>query len=487
MPKGKILEIISLAAIIIVRIAFITYIFVLDQPLSPRGDALFQSYLIIASKKFNLLGKEYNYPVLYCWLWSIPLFTPLIPDIYTFNTYITLIIYTNHILATLLYYMLIKELTKDYKIAITATIFWQYVSGFTWLYSLIELPKKCGRGFTWLYFLIKSPEKCSGLYAFITKASYKVGYFSGGHSSQTFLDCYTLVRLAAFNTVLASILTLNKYCTKKQKKYFLLYTLCYILSLGGHLVEGTIIAIATLAYIAVFKVSQLKKLLFAGLLGGTIASLFYTLTSPAYFTFPRILALLTACFSLPLTIIVAPILLKTLDVLAKKVEKYSPTLQKLALASLTVYCGLSLIALLIALEENTPLKSPLVTHWYIPPVEWGFKGIFAIISLAFITKYKWYNRGLKYAITYLLFLYALIILINIININLFFVTLLIYFDPLYALPFIAMIDAYIVKLWKKGTPGKLVLFIIIVTAVALGIIDNLLSACCWRHTTGFYW
>ena len=470
MPKEKRLEIISLAAIIIVRIAFITYIFVLDQPLSPRGDALFQSYLIVASKKFNLLGKEYNYPVLYCWFWSIPLFTPLIPDIYAFNAYITLIIYINHILATLLYYILIKEFTKDYKIAITATVFWQYVSGFTWLYSLIE-----------------SPEKCGGLYAFIIRASYKVGYFSGGHTSQTFLDCYTLVRLAAFNTVLASILTLNKYCTKRRKKYFLLYTFCYILSLGGHLVEGTIIAIATLAYIVVFKVSQLKKLLFAGLLGGTIASIFYILTSPAYFTFPRILALLTACFSLPLTIIVAPILLKILDVLTKKVEKYSSTLQKLALASLTVYYGLSLIAFLIALEKNIPLKSPLVTHWYIPPVEWGFKGIFAIISLAFITKYKWYNKGLKYAITYLLFLYALIILINIININLFFVTLLIYFDPLYALPFIAMIDAYVVKLWKKGKSGRLILSIIIVTAVALGVIDNLLSAYYWRHTTGFYW
>lgn len=452
-----------LIPILITKAAEVGYIYI-GSPIYPRGDSFFHAGLIVLTRKNIYATLSFAYPKLFCYIWAIPLYTPLVNNIYAFNTYLLALFFFNALASVTIYYTLAKKLFKDIKIALYSTAVWNFVSGFTWLYRFIE-----------------PLSKFKEYHLFLLRAVYRVGCFSGAYVSHTYIGGHILARLTALNLFLASTYFLVKYLEENKNRDLALYTACFTAAICGHVAEGLLIGIATLSAVALTEKVDIKKTTAVVLAGSLISLIFLTTTSSEFFIKPpRATATTITCFS--------PLLGIYLGILLKKIRKWTldplTRYHKHILGALLYIYGLSIIAFTHLLERGESIAWAEFTHWYIPPVEWGFTGLLAVISALLIVKYKWYSWGLKFTSLYLLLQGIALTAINIFNITIAYIAVPVYIEPVYSLVFLAMIAGHLAKLLEKDTLHKIAFCLIFVLSFSLLAGDTVMCAEYWRYFNG---
>ena len=462
-PKKK--EILGLTLILFFKTLILYYIYG-GSLIYPRGDAIVLAYLIILSRKNFPLTLSIGYPKFFTYLWAVPLYLIPLPDIYSFNNYLLAIFLINAYLSVILYYLLAKQLF-DENTALFSTAIWNFVSGFTWLYYFIEPPSKLG-----------------GLGAFIIRASFRIGYYSGAYVSHTLIGGHILSRLPALNAFLAAVYFLVKYLRNNGNEILYLtgFTASYIAACCGHIAEAFLISMMTAATLAIEGTQKAKKMLLSAITGGTISFLFLKLTSSHYFrAYNYNIYLTIICFSLPLGIVGGYILFTALKALSKTISKYS----KILLSAYIYYYGLSLIAFTQLIQKGGALHWSHFTHWYIPPAEWGFTGILSTIAAVLIVKNNWSTKGLKIIVLYLILQSILLAIINLSNIYFIYTTIPVYIEPTYYTLFLSMIAGHLAKLTENKPKYRAVLITLLLVLMLIPCsIDTALSAYYWKYFNG---
>ena len=486
--KQKHLETIFLSLAIAIKYLFLYYIYFQAKTLTPREDAWAHTYMIVTTVKYGPLNVPWKYPPLFIWLWSIPLYITGLHTVQQVIQYVVALGFINTALATIAYYHMAKKLTKNFPQAALATLIWLFISGFSWTYLLFNPPKE--PRIPWLIPFYTTDKEYLTLIYKIWKL---YGTYSGAVHTSTCTDGHILARLLALTLLFTGITTYINALQQKKTKHIILTAIIYTLITAGHLIEAPPFALAITTLIILYKPDKktIKQTLTTATTASIISLLILQVNRPEYISLGTTIAYHLVCFSYPIGVILGITINKTLSTLKKlsekqiNITKHKKTLIKAALATAIYIYGLSIIAFHILINKKQGIYLVYYTHWYTYTIEWGFTGLFALITLiaVFPQITEKTPLSIKFPITYIAFLLTLLTTLNTINYHITFIMYPFPIEPVLFHPFLAIIASHIILL-SKNKKTKHLLYIIIFLFFAFGSIDNLLSAKYWQIVNG---
>jgi hypothetical protein len=482
----NILEILGILSAILFNF-FVFYMAIGESNAFIRGDMWGDTHRVAVLAKYGLRGylesPVEGYPPLYAFLWlTISNILPL-----PFINGIIIIAFLNHALSVVALYVLAKNLYKDYRSALLTVILWNALSG----------------GFAWSYMIFNPPpERLSGkqLLNYIDEISVYFGKYSGTIVSPIYADGHALTRLWSLYLLFVAFAVLLKISnlSEQNRRYELIIFLSsYVQLLLGHLTEVPLIAIALfiLFILNVFDNKFIIKLLMLLTIISTVS--FIILRKISNFS-PMVIFLLSyasiiAIFS---SILLSTILkhISTYFSLSKN-HRYNYNIRHLIKCLLIIIFvhiyGLMWIA--VFLKYPFYLNWPITTVWYSPAIEWGFLGLLAILALTKLLSFRatsW-DSGLKFVVSQFAFQLILLIVLNYVNYNYFYVITPYPFQPILFLPVLALISSklFISKRSFTQKPCKIVTLLTIMFVIlifSLGSLGHILSASYWKVNNGWW-
>lgn len=459
---------------------FILYSAIGGQSVFLRGDMWGEAHTIALLNNYGLKGYVTSpiedYPPLYPLFWSALLnFLP-----FPYLNGLLIIAFFNHIFSILSFYMLSRLLLKDLKKALLAVVLWTTVSGFSWVYLLQNPPHEVLSG--------------NELLDYILEVSSHFGVYSGAVVSPIYADDHALTRLWSLGLLFVSAGSLLKahFSESSLEGGLLLFSLGFIQIMLGHITEVPLLALTLFLLILIKGHSSLTTLKMT-LLSTLILSIGSTFIVMLIHGLNKIFILIS--FTPLLAFVIATILHSGFNILRKIilvrnfVGKISRKLNaKISILFLYFY-GLMWIAFL---SSPMWINWPIATLWYFPAVEWGFLGLMSIVTIAWLgLKKSRFPFGLKFSIFLLLLQLALLICLNYLNYNFFFIHQPYPFHPLLFFPVLSLIASNIfpTTFTRKRSLHRrhFCLSVALIVIFSISTLDHILSSSYWMTNSGWWW
>ena len=445
-----------------------------------RGDMWGEANAVAFMNNYGL--KAYmtspieGYPPFYALFWSA--ITGLAP--FPFLNGLLIVAFFDHLFSVIAFYLLARALFRDQKAALLAVVLWATLSGFSWVGVSLNPPNGVLSG--------------TPLFEYISAVAQHFGVHSGSIVSPTFADDQALTRLFSISLMFISIAALLKSYFKEsnRKMYLLIFSICTIQILLGHVIEVPIIALALFIIVLIggktssgFTKASFWAALISSTVGASLIVLLYGLNA----------VFILISFSPLLGVFFAVGIRRSFDVLRNirsgdSVAKLSRNAKMIFFILFLYVYGLMWLAFS---SSNVSINWEIATVWYSPAVEWGFLGLLSVLTLAwFGLKKSKLQLGLKFAI--LLFLLQLLLLIglNCLNFNLFYIQTPYPFLPILFLPVLALIasQGFTAIDFKKRFRHKtrfLAVFAIVIIVFSVGSLDYISSTSFWNTNNGWWW
>jgi len=456
---------------------FIFYSAVGESNAFLRGDMWGEAHRVALLAKYGLNGYLVSpvegYPPFYSLFWYALTKSLPIP----FLNGLLIIAFFNHLFSILALYTFAKMLFKNSRNALLTAILWTTLSGFSWTYLVTNPPLNVLSG--------------NELLNYISQISSRFGVYSGAIVSPIYADDHALTRLWSLGLLFASMATLLKGCYDiNPKGEILMFSACFIQILLGHITEIPLLSFALLVLFFLGKPSSKLRMIssaivFSSGIGAVTLTLLYGLNFVYLFI----------SFTPVLAIIFATVILSGYNILYKRIfrkgllTRISKKIRSaLTILFLYVY-GLMWIAVS---KSHMWINWPITTIWYFPAIEWGFLGLLTVLALVKLglSKEKW-QFGLKFIMFLLVLQLSLLIALNYLNYNFFYITTPYPLQPILFLPILALIasQAFPTIRFKKSFPHRIKLSLIALLVIMLfsfGSLDHILSASYWKTNNGWW-
>jgi len=458
---------------------FIFYSAVGESSAFLRGDMWGDAHAVAALTKYGLNGylasPVENYPPFYFFFWSALIKSLPIPYI----NGLLIIAFFNHLFSIIALYAFAKVLFKNSRDALLTVILWTTLSGFSWTYLIINPPLNVLSG--------------NALLNYVSQISMHFGIYSGSIVSPIYADGHALPRLWSLGLLFASMTALIKgYYNADSKGDILIFSLCFIQILLGHIAEIPILSLVLLALFLLGKPSLkfVKRVFLAMAVSSSIGVPVLMMLSELNFNYALI------SFMPIFMITFAKFFSASYNALRKYIhykEQLIWIFQKIkgipAVSFLYIY-GLMWIAILS--KSLIWIAWPIATLWYFPAIEWGFLGLLSVVALLRLglSKEKW-SFGLKFIVLLLILQLTLLIVLNYLNYNFFYITTPYPLEPILFLPILALIASQALPTLRftKSFSHKVKLFLVILLVImifSLGSLDHILSASYWKTNNGWW-
>lgn len=444
-----------------------------------RGDMWGDAHRVAFLTEYGLNGYLASpiegYPPFYSFFWSAV--TKSLPIPYVNG--LLIVAFFNHLFSILALYTFAKVLFKNSRNALLTIILWTTLSGFSWTYLIINPPLNMLSG--------------NELLNYVYQISMHFGVYSGSIVSPIYADDHALTRLWSLCLLFASMTALMKgYYSADSKGEVLIFSSCFIEILLGHITEIPMLSLALLALFLLGKPSSkfIKRVFLAMVVSSSISTPILIMLNGlnfiyAFISFMPILMIIFAKFSSASYNALSKYILYRgqLAGISQKIKS--------AFAVLLLYVyGLMWIAIL----SKFPIwiNYPIATLWYSLAVEWGFLGLLFTIALVKLglSKEKW-SFELKFIVFLLVLQLTLLIALNYLNYNFFYITTPYPVEPILFLPILALIASQALPTvrFKNSFSHKikLSLFVLLVIVIfSLGSLDHVLSASYWKTNNGWW-
>jgi hypothetical protein len=478
----NILEILGILSAILFHL-FIFYSAIGESSAFLRGDMWGDTHRVAVLAKFGLNGylesPVEGYPPFYAFLWltiSSILPLPLINSMIVVS-------FLNHIFSVISLYLFAKHLYKDYRSAVLTVILWTALSGFAWSYLIFKPPSGVLSG--------------KQVLDYIDQISVQFGKYSGTIVSPIYADGHALTRLWSLYLlfVVFSVLLKMSNLAEQNRGYELMIFLSgYVQLLLGHGTEVPLIAIAlfVLFILNVFDNKFTIKLLVLLTLISTVCFIIlrkiggFSLMVTFLISYASIIAISSSIF--------LSIILKRISTyfLQRRIRRYHiGYLIKCVLIIIFVHIyGLMWIA--IFLKFPFYFNWPIATVWYSPAIEWGFLGLLATLAFTKLgCKVASGDFGLKFVVSQFALQLVLLVLLNYVNYNYFYIITPYPFQPILFLPILALISSrfFLSKGSFTQKPRKILALLTIMFVIlifSLGSLGHILSASYWKVNNGWW-
>jgi hypothetical protein len=459
---------------------FIFYSAVGESNAFLRGDMWGDAHRVAFLTKYGLngyLASPEGYPPFYSLSWSAVTKSLPIPYI----NGLLIVAFFNHLFSILALYAFAKVLLRNFRDALLTVILWTSLSGFSWTYLITHPPLNMLSG--------------NELLNYISQISRLFGIYSGSIVSHIYADGHTLTRLWSLGLLFASMTALIKgYYNYNMdlKGEALIFSSCFIQILLGHIAEIPILSLALLALLLLSKSSSklVKSIFLATAVSSSIGALILVTLNGLNLIYVFI------SFMPILVIILTKFLLACYNALSKYIL-YSGRLAGISQKMKSTFTVLSLYIyglMWIAILSKFPvwINWPIATLWYFPAIEWGFLGSLFTIALVKmgLSREKW-SFGLKFTISLLVLQLILLITLNYLNYNFFYIMTPYPLEPILFLPILASIASQALSniRFKNGFLHKIKLALVtllIIVIFSLGTLDHILSASYWKTNNGWW-
>jgi hypothetical protein len=416
-----------------------------------------------------------TYPPFYSLFWSGLL--ELFP--FPYLNGVLIIAFFNHLFSILAFWLLARLLFKDSRMALLSVILWTTLSGFSWVNLSLNPPTGALSG--------------NQLLEHISTVSQHFGVHSGSIISPIYADDHALTRLWSLGLLFVSIAALLKsyFSENNLKESLLIFWICIIQVLLGHVTEVPLIALALFLLILIGRKTSsrfTKTLFLSALISSTVSTfliaLVYGLNIYILISLAPLLAVIFAVGFLGAFHVLSDIGLRT------SLGKFSQKAKALFFVLFLYVYGLMWLAFL---GSSVWVGWPIVTLWYSPAVEWGFLGGASVLAIAWFGLRK--NNlqfGLKFALSLFLLQLILLISLNYLNYNLFYIQTPYPFQPILFLPVLALIasQAFPQINFRKKFRHKARFFLLVAVVIivfSFGSLDHILSGSFWNTNNGWWW
>ena len=444
-----------------------------------RGDMWGEAHAVAFMNKYGLnaylASPVEGYPPFYPLFWSAIL--ELLP--FPYLNGLLIIAFFNHLFSLLAFYLMARILFKDSKMALLAVILWTTLSGFSWVNLVPNPPTGALSG--------------NQLLGYISTVSQHFGVNSGSIVSPIFADDHALTRLWSLGLLFLSIAALLKsyFSENNLKESLTIFSICFIQIMLGHITEVPVIALVLFLLILIGgkTSSRFKKAAFlAALISSSISAFFIALIYGL-----NVIYILISLMPL-LAVIFGVIFRSVFDILSR--VSFRNSLGKLSQKVKAIFFILFLyvygLMWLAFLGSHVSIGWSIATVWYSPAVEWGVLGFVSVLTMAwFGLKNNKLQFGLKFAISLFLLQLILLIGLNYLNYNIFYIQTPYPFQPMLFLPVLALIASQAFSALNfKRYRHKLRLFLLVTIVMfvfAFGSLDHILSASFWNTNNGWWW
>lgn len=415
-----------------------------------------------------------GYPPYFCFFWSV--LTQFLPIPLVNGLIVTA--FFNHAFSVLALFLLARFIFKDNKAAVLSALLWTMLSDFSWIGVTMNSPGSVLTG--------------DNLLIYITNLFSRFGFYSGSRVSTIYADGHALTRLWSLGLFFASAAAIMKICyDKKHVKEGL-----FVLSIGilqillGHMIEVPVLSIILLVSFIILKPDPKFYKLFI-LAFGSLAGLscFF-----AILTFGLNYVYILISISPLISLLSAILILAISKQLSLHFHSNKPT-NSIFYRRIIITLSIVLIFLyglmwLAFVQKGGNLTYAIATIWYLPAIEWGFLGLVAITTLVWFGLRKMtLNLGLKITLSIIGAQLILLLFLNILNYNLFYIENPYPFDPILFLPFLALVVSQFLIAFKfqKFSKIKLLVFTsVLILLFSFASLDNILNTS-YNATYGGWW
>jgi hypothetical protein len=442
-----------------------------------RGDMWGEAQVVSSFSKYGLSAFSSpvaGYPPFYSIFWSALFAFLPIPSI----NGLIFTAFFNHIFSIMALFLLARYLFKDGRTAAMCVILWTVLSDFSWVGVFLNSPGNVLSG--------------NGLLDYITNIFTRFGYYSGGRVSTIYADGHTLTRLWSLGLLFVSAAAIMKACSDKNrlKEGLFIFSIGVLQILIGHITEIPVLSV--ILFVSVLLLKPDSRFLKVSIIAMGALSAVNSLVTLLVYDWNYVYLIIS--ISPFISLLLATALLKISKVLFPilggkqlKVNLVGKTKLLLAITIIFLY-GLMFIAFFL---KGGYISYPIATIWYFPAIEWGFLGLVAVITLSwFLIGKISFSIGLKVALSILGSQLLLLLLLNFLNFNFFYIENPYPFEPILFLPFLALVGTQFfvaLKIKMKFSKIKLIVFVFIfIVLFSFGSLDNVINTS-YSTTNGGWW
>lgn len=433
-----------------------------------KWDSFYVVWYIAKINRFGLLGYlsapyTERYPIFYFLVWSS--LSKIMP--FPLINLLVIVAFFIQAFSVLSYYLLLFSLTKDRRKSLLSVIIYNLLSGFSWLYLFSNPPAITAK---------------KDIISYVRQIHDKFGMYSGSTVSLQYIDIHTLTRLFSlsifFSVVSALIILIEKIGKSEErciKDYLIIFCIGFLMIALGHPTELILLSITIFAlFLLTKKEVGVERVLLRCLTVLAISSsvigvvLGYSLE-------------IMASYFVPLFAGILGVAAKRLSIkLLSKVifRKINEILIKAGIIFFIAYYFVSIFTF-FSNYDKINVGYPIYTHWFIPPIEWGFLGLIFVIYLVKILNDRIrLDFHEKFALLNVLLLFMFTKILDFVNLNYIFLGLPYPTMPIYFFPFFGIVTSELVP-HRKGL-GMKVFAALFCVILAFGAFDHAISSSYWN-------